>query len=509
MGLDHLKYCTLRYSRNSKFENDMEKIKDIRPVEVWQIFEQMLQIPRPSKHEEKIQEWAVSFGKNLGLETIRDRAGNVIIRKPATPGMENRKGVILQGHLDMVPQKNSDKAHDFTADPIEAVIDGEWVTANGTTLGADNGIGVSAAMAVLASKNLRHGPLEVLLTSTEETGMDGANGLEAGVLQGDILINTDSEDEGELYVGCAGGEDVNVVFNYSEEKVPGGHVGVKLNVTGLKGGHSGIDISLQRGNAIKVFFRILLAAQQQLGARLVSIDGGSLRNAIPREAFGVIAVNDSSVTDFKALVDDIAGIIAKELSATEPDMKISVAETQLPDTIMDEITQKMLTMAVVACPNGVIRWSDSMEGLVETSSNLAIVKSDGAGKTIKASCLMRSSVDSAKEELGSRIKAVFELAGAKVTLTGGYPGWKPNMDSPVLKTMQDVYNKKFGRIPEIKAIHAGLECGILGGKYPHWDMISFGPTIRFPHSPDEKVNVETVQKFWDFLVATLESIPEK
>jgi dipeptidase D len=509
MGLEHLKYCTLRYSRNSKFENDMEKINDIRPIEVWQIFDQMLQIPRPSKHEEKIQEWAVSYGKNLGLETIHDRVGNVIIRKPATQGMENRKGVILQGHLDMVPQKNSDKVHDFAADPIEAFIDGEWVTANGTTLGADNGIGVSAAMAVLASKNLRHGPLEVLLTSTEETGMDGANGLEAGVLQGDILINTDSEDEGELYVGCAGGEDVNVVFNYSEEKAPQGYAGIKLNVTGLKGGHSGIDISLQRGNAIKVFFRILLSAQEKLGARLVSIDGGSLRNAIPREAFGVIAINKSSVTDFKALVDNIAGMIAKELSATEPDMKIMVEETQLPDNIMDEKTQKMLTMAVVACPNGVIRWSDSMEGLVETSSNLAIVKSDGAGKTIKASCLMRSSVDSAKEELGSRIKAVFELAGAKVTLTGGYPGWKPNMDSPVLKTMQDVYNKKFGRIPEIKAIHAGLECGILGGKYPHWDMISFGPTIRFPHSPDEKVNVETVQKFWDFLVATLESIPEK
>jgi dipeptidase D len=509
MGLDHLKYCTLRYSRNSKLENDMENLKDIRPVEVWQIFDQMLQIPRPSKHEEKIQEWAVSFGKSLGLETIHDQSGNVIIRKPATPGMENRKGVILQGHLDMVPQKNSDKVHDFTADPIEAFIDGEWVTANGTTLGADNGIGVSAAMAVLASKNLSHGPLEVLLTSTEETGMDGANGLEAGLLQGEILINTDSEDEGELYVGCAGGEDVTVRFDYSEEKVPDGLTGMKLNITGLKGGHSGIDILLQRGNAIKVFFRILLAAQEKLGARLVSIDGGSLRNAIPREAFGVIAINEAAAGHFKALVDEVAGIVQKELSATEPEMKVMAEEAQLPESIMDEKTQKMLTMAVVACPNGVIRWSDSMEGLVETSSNLAIVKSDSASRTIKVSCLMRSSVDSAKEELGSRIKAVFELAGGKVSLTGAYPGWKPNMNSPILKTMQEVYNKRFGKIPEIKAIHAGLECGILGGKYPHWDMISFGPTIRFPHSPDEKVNVETVQKFWDFLVATLENILEK
>jgi dipeptidase D len=286
MGLGYLKYCTLRYSRNANIENDMASIKDISPVEVWQIFDQMLQIPRPSNHEEKIQDWAVNFGKKLGLETIKDKAGNIIIRKPATPGMENRKGVVLQGHLDMVPQKNRDKEHDFTIDPIEAFIEGDWVRANGTTLGADNGIGVSAALGVLMSKNLKHGPLEVLLTSTEETGMDGANGLEAGVLQGEILINTDSEDEGELYVGCAGGEDVSVVFNYLEEQVPAGYTSLKLNVTGLKGGHSGVDISLQRGNAIKIFFRILQTAQEKMGVRLCSIDGGSLRNAIPREAFG-------------------------------------------------------------------------------------------------------------------------------------------------------------------------------------------------------------------------------
>jgi dipeptidase D len=489
--------------------NNMTNIKDIQPTEVWRIFDQMLAIPRPSRHEERIQEWAVNFGKNLGLETLKDEAGNVIIRKPATPGMENRKGVILQGHLDMVPQKNSDKKHDFTADPIEAFVDGDWVTANGTTLGADNGIGVSSALAVLASKNLKHGPIEVLLTATEETGMDGANGIKPGVLQGDILINTDSEDEGELYVGCAGGEDVNVLFNYEEEEIPAGFMAFDLNVTGMKGGHSGIDIPLQRGNAIKVFFRILHAAQEKLGARLVAIDGGSLRNAIPREAFGTVVVSEASTGDFVALVDEVAETIKKELSATEPGLKVEVKEAELPAAIMDEKTQKNLTLAVIACPNGVIRMSDSMEGLVETSTNLAIVKSDAKAKTVTAACLMRSSVDSAKEELGTRIKAVFELAGALVSFSGAYPGWKPNMDSPILKTMQDVYHKKFGRIPEIKAIHAGLECGILGGKYPHWDMISFGPTIRFPHSPDEKVNIKTVQKFWDFLVATLESIPEK
>jgi len=487
----------------------MTQIKDIQPTEIWSIFDQMLQIPRPSYHEEKIQEWAFNFGKSLGLETSKDEAGNVIIRKPATPGMENRKGVILQGHLDMVPQKNSDKVHDFVNDPIEAFVDGEWVTANGTTLGSDNGIGVSAAMAVLASKKLKHGPVEVLLTATEETGMDGANGLKPGILKGDILVNMDSEDEGELYVGCAGGEDANVLFTYTDKEVPLGFTGMKLSVTGMKGGHSGIDIPLGRGNAIKVFFRILNAAFEKVGVRLASIDGGSLRNAIPREAFGIVAVKESHTKDFAALVEEITETIKAELSVTEPNLKVTVEQTDLPETLIDEETQKNLTRAIVACPNGVIRMSDSMAGLVETSTNLAIVKSDFKNRTIEGACLMRSSVDSAKDDLGSRIKAVFNLAGAEVTFAGAYPGWKPNMNSMILKTMQEVYNNKFGKIPEIKAIHAGLECGILGGKYPNWDMISFGPTIRFPHSPDEKVNIATVEKFWDFLVATLENIPEK
>ncbi|SHJ51122.1 dipeptidase D [Tangfeifania diversioriginum] len=487
----------------------MTQIKDIQPKEVWQVFGQMLQIPRPSNHEEKIQKWAVNFGKSLGLETSIDDSGNVIIRKPATPGMEDRKGVILQGHLDMVPQKNNDKTHDFDNDPIEAFVEDDWVTANGTTLGADNGIGVSSALAVLASDKVKHGPLEVLLTATEETGMDGANGLKAGVLNGEILINTDSEDEGELYVGCAGGVDANILFNYTEEETPYGVVGLKLNVTGMKGGHSGIDIPRQRGNAIKVFFRILNAAYEELGVRLARIDGGSLRNAIPREAFGVVVVDEARTADFVARAYEIAQIIKTELAETEPDLKVEIAETELPVSLIDEKTQQNMTKAVLALPNGVIRMSDTMIGLVETSSNLALLKSDDQNKTIKAACLVRSSVDTAKEDVASRIKAVFELAGAEVSFSGSYPGWKPNMESPILKTMQDVYNRRFGKIPEIKAIHAGLECGILGGKYPEWDMISFGPTIRFPHSPDEKVNIETVQKFWDFLVATLENIPKK
>jgi dipeptidase D len=485
------------------------EISKLTPIEVWENFYQLTRIPRPSHHEDQIRQYVADFGRKLGLETIQDKAGNVIIRKPATPGMEKRKGVILQGHLDMVPQKNSDKDHDFAKDPIETIIDGEWVRANGTTLGADNGIGVAAAMAVLASKDLAHGPVEALFTATEETGMDGANGLGPGMLKGDILINMDSEDEGELYVGCAGGEDANVTFHYSEIPVPAESISFKLNVTGLKGGHSGLDINLGRGNANKIFFRLLKEAYKVCGLRLSSISGGNLRNAIPREAFGVVTVPYATADKLVGLIAGMTTIIKRELSATEPTLKIELSKTEMPASLIDEKTQINLTHAIVACPNGVIRMSDSMAGLVETSTNLAIVKSDSETKTVKVACLMRSSVDSARTQLGSRMDSVFTLAGAEVVLKGGYPGWKPNMESPILKTMLQVYNEKFGRVPEIKAIHAGLECGILGGTYPGWDMISFGPTIRFPHSPDEKVNIESVAKFWDFLVETLKNIPAK
>lgn len=485
------------------------EISKLSPIEVWENFYQLTRIPRPSHHEEQIRKFIANFGKELGLETIQDEAGNVIIRKPATAGMEKRKGVILQGHLDMVPQKNSDKVHDFTKDPIETFIDGEWVRANGTTLGSDNGIGVSAAMGVLASKDLTHGPIEALFTATEETGMDGANGIKPGILKGDILINMDSEDEGELYVGCAGGEDANAQFKFTEVPVPTESIAFRLNVIGLKGGHSGVDIQLGRGNANKIFFRLLKETYKTCGVRLASINGGNLRNAIPREAFGVITVPYENADKLVGQIAGLTTIIKRELTATEPTLKIELSKIEMPASLIDEKTQINLTHAIVACPNGVIRMSDSMPGLVETSTNLAIVKSDNATKTIEIACLMRSSVDSARIQLGSRMDSVFTLAGAKVLLKGGYPGWKPNLDSPILKTMQQIYNTKFGRIPEIKAIHAGLECGILGGTYPHWDMISFGPTIRFPHSPDEKVNIESVSKFWDFLVETLKNIPAK
>jgi len=486
----------------------MSEIKNIQPKEVWSIFDQMLEIPRPSRHEDRIQDWAVKFGKDLGLETIKDEVGNVIIRKPATPGMENRKGVIFQGHLDMVPQKNSNKQHDFVTDPIEAYIDGDWVTANGTTLGADNGIGVSSALAVLASTALKHGPVEVLLTATEETGMDGAIGLKEGLLKGDILLNTDTEDEGTFSIGCAGGIDVVATFKKKmTKKIPENTTAFNLKVTGLKGGHSGVDIHLGRGNANKVFFRVLKEVNNELGVALADIQGGSLRNAIPREAFGLVIVKSKKAESFIEMVAALAETIKAELVHVEPDLTIEVEAADMPKAIMKKGLQKKLTNAVWAAPNDVARMSDTMKGTVETSSNLAIVKS--GDKTIEVSCLVRSFSESAKNALASQLESVFKLAGASVVLEGSYPGWQPNVESEILEVMKELYTKQFGKAPELLAMHAGLECGILGSTYTNWDMISFGPTIRFPHSPDEKVNIETVKKYWEFLVATLESIPEK
>lgn len=482
-------------------------ILNLEPKSLWKHFYSLTQIPRPSKHEEQVQQFVVKFGKDLGLETILDEVGNVIIRKPATKGMENRKGVILQGHLDMVPQKNSDKVHDFTKDPIDAVIDGEWVKATGTTLGGDNGMGVAAAMAILESKDLQHGPVEALFTCDEETGMTGAFGIKAGILKGDILMNLDSEDEGELYIGCAGGTNGNIKFTYSEALVSSNVSAFKLNVTGLKGGHSGVDIHLGRGNSNKVLNRLMWYAFKNFGLRLSAIDGGSLRNAIPRESFAVITIPNDKKDAFLKYVAEYTAVVRKELSAVEPDLKIEAVPSDLPKALIDEKTQKNLLNAIYGCPNGVIRMSNEMEGLVETSTNLAIVKSENG--IIKIQCLLRSSVDSAKQDLENAMQSVFELAGAEVVFDGQYPGWKPNPASPILKAMQNIYQKKYGKVPEIKAIHAGLECGLLGGVYPHWDMISFGPTIRYPHSPDEKVNIKTVQLFWDFLVETLKEVPVK
>lgn len=482
-------------------------ILKLEPKELWGYFLDLTKIPRPSGKEAAVIEYLKDFGKKNGLETIVDEVGNVIIRKPATPGMQNRAGVILQGHLDMVPQKNSDKVHDFEKDPIEARINGEWVTANGTTLGADNGIGVAATLAVLASKTLQHGPVEALFTIDEETGMTGAFGLKPGLIEGSILMNLDSEDEGELYVGCAGGTNANMQFEFSKATVPAGATAFKLSITGLKGGHSGVDIPLGRGNSNKLMFRFLFYAEKEFGLRLSSIDGGSLRNAIPRETFATIVVPSANADDMIKCISKFEEIFRKELLETEPDLSFKAEKISAPHFLIDEKTQHNLIKAIYGAPNAVIRMSSSMKNLVETSTNLAIVKSDD--KEINVLALLRSSVDSAKQDLENMFECVFTLAGAKVVFDGQYPGWKPNMSSAILKTMSEIYNNKFGKVPEIRAIHAGLECGLLGGVYPNWDMISFGPTIRFPHSPDEKVNIESVNKFWIFLVETLKNIPVK
>ncbi|MDR2065590.1 MAG: aminoacyl-histidine dipeptidase [Prevotellaceae bacterium] len=488
-------------------EKKQISIATLKPNEVWKNFYALTQIPRPSKKEKKAAEYILHFGEKLGLKSVMDEIGNVIISKPATPGMEKCKGIILQAHIDMVPQANNDKKHDFEKDPIEAYIDGEWVTANGTTLGADNGIGVAAAMAVLESKNLEHGPLEVLITIDEETGMTGANNLSPAALKGEILINLDSEDEGELYVGCAGGLDGTFTFEYQKEKMPEDFTSIKLNVTELEGGHSGMDIILGRANANKTIFRLLKILANKLNARLASIEGGNIRNAIPREAVAVVAIEKNREEELNNIVNEFQKIIKSEYAGTDKKLKILVEKTKKPEEIIDKKTQTALTDAIYGCPNGVVRMSDAMPGLVETSNNLAIVKSE-SGK-IQVKCLMRSSVDSAKLDLAEAMESVFRQAGAKVEFSGGYSGWKPNIESSILAVMQKTYKELYNKIPEIKAIHAGLECGIFGGIYPHWDMISFGPTIRHPHSPAEKVNIESVDKFWKFLTATLKNAPKK
>ncbi|MBI9066493.1 MAG: aminoacyl-histidine dipeptidase [Salinivirgaceae bacterium] len=484
-----------------------EEIRNLEPKAVWEYFYQLTQIPRPSKHEAACIEFMKKFGEDLGLKTIVDHCGNVIIKKPATPGYEDRKGVVFQGHLDMVPQANSDINHDFTKDPIDAYVDGDWVTARGTTLGADNGMGVAASMAILASKVIEHGPIEALFTIDEETGMTGAFELKADVLDGDILMNLDSEDEGELYVGCAGGIDGNFYFDPKLKGIPPHHVAYKVNVTGLKGGHSGMDIPLERGNANKIIFRFIYMANEKYGVHLTDIQGGSLRNAIPREAFATILFPENKEAELAAYVAGFESIIKAELASADPGVKISIEKTDMPEKMISDGVQSRLTKAVYGCPNGVIRMSQDMIGLVETSSNLAVVKL--IDNEVVVQCLLRSSVDSAKDDLANSIGNVFRLAEARVEFNGEYPGWKPNMNSAILKTMQETYQKMHGIIPEIKAIHAGLECGLLGGVYPNWDMISFGPTIRFPHSPDEKVNIESVGKFYNWLIETLKNIPKK
>ena len=482
-------------------------IKNLEPNGLWKNFYNLTQIPRPSKKEAKVVAFVKEFGEKLGLETIVDKVGNVIIRKPATPGYENRMGVVLQAHLDMVPQKNSDKVHDFENDPIETHIENGWVKANGTTLGADNGIGAAAAMTVLESTDLEHGPIEALFTIDEETGMTGANALEPGVLKGDILINTDSETEGELYVGCAGGIDTCGYFTPKFEEVPAGSKAFQLVVKGLKGGHSGMDIILGRANANKVMNELLAYATEKLDARVADIQGGSLRNAIPRESFVTVTVPEANAEALAAYVAEFETAMKEKFAAVEPEMSITVAPAEMPAQVMDKATIANLIEAVAKYPNGVVAMSKDFEGTVETSSNLAIVKLiDGQ---IMTASLQRSLVDASKDELAAEMRTLLEKCGARAESTGSYPGWKPNINSPILHTMKKVYEEKYGKTPKIMVIHAGLECGILGSKYPNWDMVSFGPTLVFPHSPDEALKIDTVPLFWEFMTETLKNVPVK
>lgn len=477
------------------------EIRDLEPKTIWNNFTKLNEVPRPSKKEERVIEFAKSFGEKLGLTTHVDEVGNVIISKPATVGMEDRKTVVLQSHLDMVCQKNSDTEFDFDTQGIEMLIDGDWVTANGTTLGADNGMGVAAIMSLLESKDIPHPALEALFTIDEETGMTGAFGLEGGYLKGDILLNLDTEDDDEFSIGCAGGIDTNTTYSYKEEPATG--IAYAITVKGLKGGHSGMDIHLQRGNANKIMNRLLWNCEAY-ELRISDINGGSLRNAIPRESFATVTVNgEEYLKEFETRAKEIKA----EFAISDRGLSIEIVSVSVPNKAMGKEDVAKLTNTLYSVHNGVYRMSMTIEGLVETSSSLArVIVKDGVFST---QSLQRSSVESAKMDVAHTIGASFNLMGCDVEHTGSYPGWEPNSNSEILDLMKGKYAALFNEEPKVMACHAGLECGILGERYPNWDMISFGPTIRNPHSPDEKVKIDTVAKFWTLLKDVLKDIPVK
>ena len=482
-------------------------IHSLQPQEVWRNFAKVCSVPHPSHHLEQITKLVVDFGKSLGLETLTDKAGNVLIRKPATAGLEDRKVIVLQAHLDMVPQKNNSVKHDFEKDPIKTIVDGEWLRADQTTLGADNGIGVAAIMAVLESKNLKHGPIAALFTTDEETGMYGAFGLQPDWIKGDILLNLDSEDEGELFIGCAGGLDASINWKFKPLPTTPDDIALKVTVSGLKGGHSGLDIILGRANANKLLFRFLKEAISSDEARLSEVEGGNMRNAIPREGWAIITIPEESKKDIVNLAKEYEALFNEEYKDIENKITISVEEVDTPDNIIPEQIQDDFINAVTGCPNGVFRMIPTIPNIVETSMNLSIIRANT--EKIEIHCLLRSSVDSKKEELASMVDSIFTLAGAKVEFSGGYSGWNPNTNSPILHAMKETYQKEFNKEPKVQVVHAGLECGIIGATEPNLDMISFGPTIRHPHSPDEKVNIKSVGDFWHFLTKSLENAPKK
>ncbi|MDX5629822.1 MULTISPECIES: beta-Ala-His dipeptidase [unclassified Brenneria] len=485
----------------------MSELSQLTPQPLWDIFAKICSIPHPSYHEEALAAHILAWAQEKGIHAERDQVGNILLRKAATPGMENRKPVVLQAHLDMVPQKNNDTAHDFTKDPIQPYIDGEWVKARGTTLGADNGIGMASALAVLSDSGVKHGPLEVLLTMTEESGMDGAFGLQPNWLQGEILINTDSEQEGEVYMGCAGGIDFITRLPLEREALPAGYQTLTLTLKGLKGGHSGCDIHLGLGNANKLLARFLFEQADKLDIRILALNGGTLRNAIPREAFATLALPTANVGQFKALSEEYLSLLKNELSVVEKNLTLLVEESDSTAQALTKDVGARLLALLNAMPNGVIRMSDVVKGVVETSLNIGVVTTDE--KQAEINCLIRSLIDSGKDAVVGTLTALGQLAGAETTPKGGYPGWQPDANSQVMQLVRETYQKLFNKTPNIMVIHAGLECGLFKEPYPDMDMVSIGPTITGPHSPDEQVHIASVGQYWQLLTALLRAIPER
>lgn len=485
----------------------MSEIKNLKPECIWRNFDALTQVPRPSGHLEKVQQFLLDFAKNTGVEAFKDEAGNIVMRKPATPGMENRKTVILQAHMDMVPQKEKTSTHNFETDPIQTYIDGEWVRAKGTTLGADDGLGVAAIMAVMEAKDLKHGPIEALITADEETGMYGANGLPGGELEGEILLNLDTEQEGELIIGSAGGVDITATLDYQEAESDKTDAAVKITIKGLKGGHSGLEICEGRGNANKMMVRIVREAIAEDEACLASWHGGNMRNAIPREAEVVLTLPKENVEDLKAIVAEYKETFNNEYKGIESEIEVVAEDVALPEMIVPQEIQDNLVDAIYAAHNGVWRYIPTMPEIVETSSNLAIVDIDGGKAAIKI--LARSSSETMKEDLSTSLESCFNMAGMKVEFSGAYGGWDPNTDSELIKVMRNIYKNLFNEKPTVQVVHAGLECSIILSKYPGLDICSFGPTLLSPHTPTERAHWPSTTKFWDLLVKTLEEIPAK
>ncbi|MBZ9631341.1 aminoacyl-histidine dipeptidase [Salegentibacter sp. LM13S] len=484
-----------------------EEIRELEPKILWNKFADLNEVPRPSKKEERVIEFMKNFGNKLNLETLVDDTGNVVIKKPATAGMEERKPIVLQSHLDMVHQKNNDTDFDFETSAINMYVDGDWVRAKGTTLGADNGLGVASMMAILESNDIQHPALEALFTIDEETGMTGAKGLDSNLLEGDILLNLDTEEDDEIGIGCAGGVDITAVRDYEEENTPDNSVGYQIKVKGLRGGHSGMDIIKGLANANKIMARVLFDSNRDFGLRVSSINGGGLRNAIPRESEAIVVVDKSNTETFLTEIIQQVREIKAEFASLEPNMDIEISETEVPNKVMKVEDQQEVVKAISAAHNGVYRMSPDIEGLVEASNNIASVKVvDGK---VKINCLTRSSVESSKDDLANSLEATFELAKFKVKLSGEYPGWAPNPNSAILKVVDELYQNLHKEKADVAACHAGLECGIIGNHYPEMDMISFGPTIRGAHSPDERASITSAQKYWKFLIEVLKNIPKK